>query len=540
MTGGVQLPPGHYREEEAGRDGKRRRFIVCPSGRRFERWQDVKFLQRKGQFLDLKQEHFKLVVAKKTGKPREAHKRAVDEVVSVDMNKEMAKKLTARRKQLKRSLDDFDEALGASGEVDHTLLLEQAAVLLMDFRDEIDKKSEFREMKRELQSRRTDSEHPLNLFPGSGTDDQWAEIVRYCRTHHPKLLTMVLVLITQAGQQISAQQTREVGYAVSLLASLSSGNRHYYNAITKKNSIVARGCGMTFSGIDMFNRMGVTVSRSAMLQMRTEMAVLSDNIFNRYAKKYKITTIMDNLNVKNCGKSYNWTQILYHCEEDSFEEYPDDDELTLEEALDRMVRWKEFCLLDGDHNKDTYSHIKQVTYSVVGGVIGTHSSDEKWQQLKKIFPLPIIPKSGQKSVLFLGKLLPLDENIIDETIKILEDIQDVLLEAVVNTVYEKEAFKNDVTTMKNKKAKPEVRQPAGERVWEEARRYGLIVLKGDLLTLIRMEQAKTARRRTSTLYEQLAFVMISRAGMMHTSLNKIQVDFRYVKDSVQFFSYSCP
>ena len=132
--------------------------------------------------------------------------------------------------------------------------------MLMDFRDEIDKKSEFREMKRELQSRRTDLEHPLNLFPGSGTDDQWAEIVRYCRTHHPKLLTMVLVLITHAGQQISTAQTREVGYALSLLASLSCGNRHYYNAITKKNSIVARGCGMTFSGIDMFNRMGVTVS----------------------------------------------------------------------------------------------------------------------------------------------------------------------------------------------------------------------------------------------------------------------------------------
>ena len=85
--------------------------------------------------------------------------------------------------------------------------------------------------------------------------------------------------------------------------------------------------------------------------------------------------------------------------------------------------------------------------------------------------------------------------------------------------------------MKDKKAKPEVRKSAGERVWEEARRYGLIVLKGDLLTLIGMEQAKTARRRTSTLYEQLSFVMISRAGMMHTSLNKIQVDFRYVKDS---------
>ena len=276
-----------------------------------------------------------------------------------------------------------------------------------------------------------------------------------------------------------------------------------------------------------------------MLQLRTEMAVLSDNIFVRYAKKYKITPIVDNLNVKNCGKSYNWTQILYHCEEESFQEYPDDDELTLEEALDRMSRWKEFCMLDGEHNKDTFTHIKQVTYSVTGGLIGAHSSDEKWKELKKIFPLPSIPNSGQKSVLFLGKLLPLDENIIDETIKILEEIQDVLLEAVLNTVYDREAFKIDVATMKNKKAKPEVRQPAGERVWEEARRYGLIVLKGDLLTLIRMEQAKTARRRTSTLYEQLAFIMISRAGMMHTSLNKIQVDFRYVKDVVQPMISSC-
>ena len=41
-TGGVQLPPGHHREEEQGRDGKRRRFVICPGGRRFERWQDVK------------------------------------------------------------------------------------------------------------------------------------------------------------------------------------------------------------------------------------------------------------------------------------------------------------------------------------------------------------------------------------------------------------------------------------------------------------------------------------------------------------------
>ena len=135
-AGGVPLPPGYCRGEEVGRDGKRKRFLVCPGGKRFERWQAVKLLQKKGKFLELKEEHFQLVMAKKTGKPRETPNRGVEGVVIADINNRTANKLTARRKQLKRSLDDFDEALGA-GEVDHEVLLEEAAVMLMDFRDQV-------------------------------------------------------------------------------------------------------------------------------------------------------------------------------------------------------------------------------------------------------------------------------------------------------------------------------------------------------------------------------------------------------------------
>ena len=536
------LPPGYGRSECLGKNGKVRRFITCPPtsnkpGLKFESWRDAKLHQMKhGNHMELRHEHFLIKrAAKKNMKTAEmlSRKKSYSDIVSEEAGGSGS--LAKRRKQLTRVQNNVDRLLGGDETSDHKTMLENAAFELMKFRDHLKHDEAFERIRDEIQSNKLDPEHPLNLFPGDGNDDQWAEIVMYCTSHHPKLLALLLLVTTNPGHQITVQKVREIAFLVSIVSSLSCGNRQYLNAVTKMNTVVGRASGMTYEGIDMFSRMGITLGRTATLELRTEMATLSQDLFHRYAKRFNLSIIFDNLNIKSCGKSYNFTQPLLHFQEDRFEDVPDDDEVPLAEALPWVD--KEYCMLDSPNNVDLLSHYMTVTYNVLGRLIGEASKAKgkkedmwSWMLDPDIFPRFYShdneEDAGKKSLLYLYKLLPLDENITDEMIKILEKLSDVLLEAVAMSVHDREAFRRDVSLMKNKDAPRDNRKEADLRVWEEVKRYGRIVIKGDLLTLERLESAKQARRRTSTLYEKLAYIMVARVGMMHASLNKVTIDFQ--------------
>ena len=85
-------------------------------------------------------------------------------------------------------------------------------------------------------------------------------------------------------------------------------------------------------------------------------------------------------------------------------------------------------------------------------------------------------------------------------------------------------------------ATPQGRKAADDYMWVEARRFGWLVLRGDLLTEERVRGAKTARRKSSTRYSQLAYARETTLGYMHCSMNKIIIDFDLVMQYSEFLT----
>ena len=72
----------------------------------------------------------------------------------------------------------------------------------------------------------------------------------YSARHHPKLTKLCILLHTDLGKPISTKQVIEVAATISSLSYRSSGDRSYLSSIVKSNTVMARTCGLTYSGCD--------------------------------------------------------------------------------------------------------------------------------------------------------------------------------------------------------------------------------------------------------------------------------------------------
>ena len=144
---------------------------------------------------------------------------------------------------------------------------------------------------------------------------------------------------------------------------------------------------------------------------------------------------------------------------------------------------------------------------------------------KEFYDHKFAKTASSRSCLFLCNTLDLDENKKDEMITIMEHIQDIYLKSLELYVSDREAFCQDIKTMKDPLANLEERKKADNRVWEYAKDYGLVIAKGDVLTCERISSAKKFRRWSETKYESLSYIQLAAVGMWHAAMNKMMVDY---------------
>jgi hypothetical protein len=350
------LPDG-FRREEREENGKKRTFIVCPlkdgesesKRKKFEHYKDVRKVQmRTKRFMELQPRHF----ARKANKP--AMPRLQGDTGDMETGPVAARtSLEKRREYLDRFAAQVDRSLTAGEQVNQTELLERAAVELMIFRDRMSDQppagQELMEIFTEIHSTKTEPGNPLNIWPPDSTNNIWADVSVYSARHHPKLTKLCILLHTDLGKPITTKQVIEVAATISSLSYRSSGDRSYLSSIVKSNTVMARTCGLTYSGCDYFSRSsGVTFGHFGAVNLRTEMAALSSSLFKRYAMRYSMMGEVDNLNIRNAGGSFNFTQWCINFQEDRFLDTTAEERVDLSQVAVRMLQVRKDRHLD--HN----------------------------------------------------------------------------------------------------------------------------------------------------------------------------------------------
>ena len=505
-----------------------RRFIVCPlqgnelKEKKFEKFTDLKmYQQEKKLHLDLKAHHFKVYPIARRQQPIPVRSKS-------PVKTKTRSKLDKRRDQLKKFEASVDRGLQPGEVPNHNQILADVAVKLHNFRNTVMKKDQtFMNIYEELRKTRTSEDNPLNTWPEDSTTNTRAELVLYAMEEMPYTLSLFLLTGTDLGKLPTNKQVLNIGGQLSSLHVLSCGSRKHANALVKSQTVVAKTCGITYQGLDYLQKTsGATFGHSTAAQLRTEMAVLAGVYYRKLASQFGLMAELDNYNIKNSQGSYNFTALALNFQEDRFFKLADDDDMSLEEATACIDR--EHLLLDSDYNKELMQHYKVVVINVTARVIG--DKFVKYEPIKRMFPkLYLHPNkefAAKKDIQYLCKLLPFDENITDQMIKILEQVQDIYLDAVCRSARDEERFRSAFKRVKDKEATPQDRRSADDYMWVEARRYGWLVLRGDLLTEERVRGAKTARRKSSTRYSQLAYARETTLGYMHCSMNKIIIDFQ--------------
>ena len=528
-AGDEGLPPGYSRETVAGKGGQPRRFIVCPlqegetAPQKFEKYNDLRLHQRKtNQFMELKPVHFK-------AKPlvRKSMVQVVAAVSEVPRS-EHSSKLENRRSHLDKFKGSINRGLEAGASVDHKEELKQVAVRLKNFRDKMVQNSAFMKIYHELMETRTKEDNPSNTWPEDGTSNTRAQIVLYAIDHMPETLALYVLTGTDFGRFPTNKEVITIGGQIASLQFLSSGNRKYANALAKSATVVSRACGLTYEGCDFLAKAtGATFGHSAASRLRTELSVLSGVYYRHLASQFGLMMELDNLNIKDAFGSYNFTALALNFQEDRFTEINNKDEKSLEETL--AIFNSEHMLLESDFNQDLREHYEDKVVNVAARVIGKKFEDAYGGMLRifpKLYDHPNKKFAAKKDIQYLHKMLPFDENITDQMIKILTRIQDIYLDAVGRSARDPDSFKSALQKLKDKKAAPHDRRSADDYVWEEAECYGWIVVRCDLLTEERVRGAKTARRKAATRYGQLGYVRETTLGYLHGSLNKVVVDLK--------------
>ena len=437
-------------------------------------------------------------------------------------------KMDKRRDQLKKFEASVDRGLQPGEAPNHGKILAEVAVKLHEFRNNVMKKDQaLMQIYEELRKTRTSEDNPLNTWPEDSTTNTRAELVLYAMEEMPFTLSLFLLTGTDFSKLPTNKQVLNIGGQLSNLHVLSCGNRKHANALVKSQTVVAKTCGITYQGLDYLQKTsGATFGHSTAAQLRTEMAVLAGVYYKKLAGKFGLMAELDNYNIKNSQGSYNFTALALNFQEDRFFELADDDEMSLEEATACIDR--DHLLLDSVFNRELKEHYEDVVVNVTARVIG--EKFVKYEPIKKIFPnLYIHPNkefAAKKDVQYLCQLLPFDENITDQMIQILERVQDIYLDAVCRSARDQDKCRSALQKVKDKAATPQDRRSADDYMWAEARRFGWLVLRGDLLTEERVRGAKTARRKSSTRYSQLAYARETTLGYMHCSMNKIIIDFQ--------------
>ena len=244
------------------------------------------------------------------------------------------------------------------------------------------------------------------------------------------------------------------------------------------------------------------------------------------AKRGAVNVSVDNLDIDN----NHLTQVVWEFEEDDLSQYPDDDELTLDEALELWT--VDSFMLDSEQNTDLREHVGIIAVNTIGRLIGKERKDQGFEYLLDEFPENYPhdnqDTAGLRSKLFHDNPIPLNENKTPEMCTILEEIQTKYLMAVEMSLTDekKEQFEIDVKAMMSKETEVATRKEAEERIWKSSKQYGQLILTGDQLTCERVNGAKAARAQSATIFERLLFIKTTRIGLFHMGMNKTITDLQ--------------
>ena len=412
------------------------------------------------------------------------------------------------------------------GEIDHIDCLDQAAIVLNELRKKIKNYPEMNKMNQEVMMTKTDQENPLNCWPLDPADNVFASVVEFgCAKQETLVSLLLFTLHNNMAMPIVGKSGRkcvlELGHALSMMQSLSSANRKHSNAMVKANTIVARSAGLTHRGLDFFSKIGTTLSSSSYLDLRNELVVFAEHLFRTYAKRGPPNLFFDNLR----RGDQQMTQPCWEFQLDGLITGSGID-LSLEDTLKLFVA--DTFFLDSAVNHELLEHLWTVVEHLVPRLWGD-DPDFLWvrQQFPQLYPHKNAATAAKRSVLWISDTLPLDENEGSQMITMIEVFIDKYLEGVEASLAleEQGGFRENVKCMKSPIIAKEVRRAADKKVFEIAKKYGLLWLRGDLLTLERIKGAKDARARSDTHYECLDFVKLYRMGMWHAGLNKLIIDY---------------
>ena len=426
-------------------------------------------------------------------------------------------------------LNKFSKSLGTAmdkEETDHKAHLDHAASLLNNLRKKLVNYPEMNQMNAELMMTKMAKENPLNCWPPDPAGSIFASVVEFgCNRQETLISLLLMTLHNDMAMPIVGQSGRkcviEIGHMLSLLQSLSSANRNHCNSIMKANTVVARSAGLTHRGLDFFSRTGSTLSSSAYLNLRNDLVVFAEDLFRSYAKRGPPNLFFDNIR----RGDQQMTQPCWEFQLDGLKTGNGHD-LSLEDTL-KLFEADSF-FLDSTVNHELLEHLWTVVEHLVPRLWG-EDPDFLWvrRHLPQLYPHKNAATAANRSILWISDTLPLDENDGGEMITMIEMFIDRYLEGVEVSLpeEEREEFRVDVKHMKSPLVAKEVRRTSDEKVFQIAKKYGLLWLRGDLLTLERIKGAKDARARSESHYECLDFVKLYRMGMWHAGLNKLIIDY---------------
>ena len=366
------------------------------------------------------------------------------------------------------------------------------------------------------------NENPLNDFPMNINRNHYKDIIDFALTHAPDALGFVLKIATKNEAPIAAQDVIRCAFMFSTLAcSVSRLN----NALKKTKSVSTKSNGLTNTGLDVLALLGIFETSRTYRNNRDLLASISDLVLMSYAHCAAVQITFDNMDLTVGGVMHHMTLPFIEFEKEDTS-HLSSEEKSFEEALEHFK--DETVLITSEFNKALFKHYNYVTAWTLAQLLGEEVEGFSW--LKAVFPKqfehPNVDTSSMKSIIFIQKPLNFSENNNNDMIKIMETLQWKFLSLVGEQAKDRESYFADLTSIYSVELDKDIREESEERIKEQVKVAGELILHGDLLTDVRFETCKRMRRMAVTAVERFDYLKIFRLGTFHLQMNKIIQDVK--------------